>query len=124
MKTMIRSLLKRGGTVLFTCLCMAVLSGCHGSKGLSEFEAPDEFDVSRNYEITFWAKSDTNKTQTNIYEKAIADFETIYPNIKVNLKLYTDYGHTDHAKRLYHLTRSYRHLSDRGQSGSSFGNAL
>lgn len=92
MKTMIRSLFKKGGTVLLTCLCMAVLTGCHGSKGLSEFEAPDEFDVSRNYEITFWAKSDTNKTQTNIYEKAIADFETIYPNIKVNLKLYTDYG--------------------------------
>ena len=53
---------------------------------------PEEFDESGQYEITFWAKNDTNKTQTAIYQKAIADFETLYPNIKVNLRLYTDYG--------------------------------
>ena len=49
-------------------------------------------DTSKNYEITFWAKNDTNKTQTKIYEQAIADFEELYPNIQVNLRLYTDYG--------------------------------
>ena len=27
-----------------------------------------------------------------IYEQAIADFEALYPNITVNLRLYTDYG--------------------------------
>lgn len=32
------------------------LTGCHGSKGLPEFTVPEEFDTSRNYEITFWAK--------------------------------------------------------------------
>ncbi|MBD5483254.1 MAG: extracellular solute-binding protein [Lachnospiraceae bacterium] len=53
---------------------------------------PEEFDTSRNYTITFWAKNDTNKTQTDIYERAIAEFEQLYPNIKVNLRLYTDYG--------------------------------
>lgn len=68
------------------------LTGCHGSKGLSAFEVPEEFNDSKQYEITFWAKNDTNKTQTAIYEKAIADFEKIYPNITVNLRLYTDYG--------------------------------
>lgn len=68
------------------------LTGCHGSKGLPEFTVPEEFDTSRNYEITFWAKNDTNKTQTDIYKKAIADFEALYPNITVNLNLYTDYG--------------------------------
>ena len=68
------------------------LTGCHGSKGLPEFTVPEEFDTSRNYEITFWAKNDTNKTQTEIYKKAIADFEALYPNITVNLNLYTDYG--------------------------------
>ena len=47
---------------------------------------------ARNYEITFWAKNDTNKTQTEIYKKAIEDFEELYPNITVNLRLYTDYG--------------------------------
>ena len=54
-----------------------VLAGCHGAKGSQEFTVPAEFDESRNYEITFWAKNDTNKTQTAIYEQAIRDFEEI-----------------------------------------------
>ena len=68
------------------------LTGCHGAKEEKNFELPDTFDTSKNYELTFWAKNDTNKTQTDIYKKAIADFEALYPNITVNLKLYTDYG--------------------------------
>lgn len=68
------------------------LTGCHGSKGLSAFAVPESFDEARNYEITFWAKNDTNKTQTAIYQKAITDFEGIYPNIRINLRLYTNYG--------------------------------
>mgnify|MGYP000885834133 FL=1 len=68
------------------------LTGCHGAKEEKNFELPDTFDTSKNYEITFWAKNDTNKTQTDIYKKAISDFEALYPNITVNLKLYTDYG--------------------------------
>lgn len=68
------------------------LTGCHGSKGLSAFAVPESFDETRNYEITFWAKNDTNKTQTAIYQKAITDFEGIYPNIRINLRLYTNYG--------------------------------
>lgn len=71
---------------------MSALTGCHGHAGLAEFEIPEKFDLSREYEITFWAKNDTNKTQTAIYEKAINDFEKLYPNITVNLRLYTDYG--------------------------------
>lgn len=70
----------------------ALLTGCHGSKGLEEFQIPEAFDTSKEYEITFWAKNDTNKTQTAIYEQAIADFEEIYPNIQVNMRLYTNYG--------------------------------
>ncbi len=76
-------------TILISVL---ILTGCHGSKGMESFEMPQEFDTTENYEITFWAKNDTNKTQTAIYEKAIRDFEKLYPNIKVNLRLYTDYG--------------------------------
>ncbi len=68
------------------------LAGCHGSLGMASFEIPEAFDESRDYEITFWAKNDTNLTQVAIYEQAIADFEALYPNIKVNLRLYTDYG--------------------------------
>lgn len=72
--------------------CVCALASCHGSRGQTEFAVPEEFDTSRNFEITFWAKNDTNKTQTAIYEKAIADFEALYPNVDVSLRLYTDYA--------------------------------
>ena len=78
--------------VLLLVLLSLSLTACHGSKGRAGFEVPAEFDTSKNYEITFWAKNDTNKTQTEIYKKAIADFEALYPNITVSMKLYTDYG--------------------------------
>lgn len=76
----------------FMVVCFTVLTGCHGQERIAAFEIPEEFDLTRDYEITFWAKNDTNKTQTEIYEKAISDFEDAYPNITVNLRLYTDYG--------------------------------
>ena len=75
--------------ILLACL---LLTGCHGAPERSAYEIPEAFDTSRNYEITFWAKNDTNITQVNIYKKAIEDFEALYPNITVNLRLYTDYG--------------------------------
>lgn len=68
------------------------LTGCHGSKEKTAFQIPETFDETRNYEITFWAKNDTNLTQVEIYKRAIADFQALYPNITVNLRLYTDYG--------------------------------
>jgi multiple sugar transport system substrate-binding protein len=85
------------GTKLVTVVMMAAIgavcmTGCHGSKGLEAFEVPEEFDASKDYEITFWAKNDTNKTQTAIYEQTIADFEQVYPNIHVNMRLYTNYS--------------------------------
>ncbi|MCM1387720.1 MAG: extracellular solute-binding protein [Bacillus sp. (in: Bacteria)] len=72
--------------------CLFTLTGCHGREGMAAFAIPEQFDTSAEYEITFWAKNDTNKTQTMIYEQAIRDFEALYPNITVNLRLYTDYG--------------------------------
>ena len=88
--------MKKLAKIMALCLVLTLLvpalSGCHGARGLDPFVLPEEFDTSRTYEITFWAKNDTNKTQTDIYNKAIEDFEAIYPNIKVNLRLYTDYG--------------------------------
>lgn len=68
------------------------LFGCHGSRETASFTVPTSFDESKQYEITFWAKNDTNKRQTDIYKKAIEDFQALYPNITVNLRLYTDYG--------------------------------
>lgn len=83
----------RKAAILFFLLtaCM-VLGACHGKTETIAFATPEEFDESRNYEITFWAKNDTNLTQTEIYSKTIGEFEKIYPNIHVNLRLYTDYG--------------------------------
>ena len=80
---------RRLGILLGSVLC---LTGCHGSRESAAFEIPEEFNTAGQYEITFWAKNDTNKTQTDICERAIDDFETLYPNITVNLRLYTDYG--------------------------------
>ncbi len=79
-------------TVLALTMCLCLLTACHGKESLTPFVIPEEFDLSKHYEITFWAKNDTNKTQTAIYEQAISDFEALYPNITVNLRLYTDYG--------------------------------
>ena len=82
-------------------LAAFLLSGCHGAISApgdsapatdTAYTLPEAFDTSRQYEITFWAKNDTNMTQVNIYKQAIADFEALYPNITVNLRLYTDYG--------------------------------
>lgn len=85
-----KRLVRLAAACLFAfCLC---LSGCHGSRNSAGFVMPESLDESRPIEITFWAKNDTNKTQTEVYKKAIADFEELYPNIKVKMKLYTDYG--------------------------------
>lgn len=71
------------------------LSGCHGAVERNAFSVPDLFDTEREYNISFWAKNDTNIVQVNVYKKAIEDFEKLYPNIHVELKLYTDYGEID-----------------------------
>ena len=78
--------------LLLVLLLLSLLTGCHGAEEQAVFDIPDAFDTSKTYEITFWAKNDTNKTQTQIYENAIAGFEALYPNVKVKLRLYTDYG--------------------------------
>ena len=79
-------------SLLLVLVTVLALTGCHGRVQRTSFSVPEEFDTSRNYEITFWAKNDTNKTQVAIYEQAIAGFQELYPNITVNLRLYTDYG--------------------------------
>lgn len=83
---------KIAAIMTFVSLASLILTGCHGRKGMEPFAMPEEFDETVGYNITFWAKNDTNKTQTDIYKKAIADFNKIYPNIHVELRLYTDYG--------------------------------
>ena len=79
-------------TIFALLLLLLTLTGCHGARERLSFEIPAEFDTSRQFEITFWAKNDTNVTQAEIYKKAIADFQALYPNITVNMRLYTDYS--------------------------------
>ena len=84
--------MKKMLSVLLLLSLMLPMGGCHGAKVRNTFEVPENFDTAREYEISFWAKNDTNLTQVAIYEKAVEDFEKLYPNIKVKLRLYTDYG--------------------------------
>ena len=76
---------------LALCLLLG-LCGCHKGKQLEEFNAPMEFDTSREFTITFWAKNESNQNQVAIYEQAVADFEALYPNIHVELKTYINYA--------------------------------
>ena len=78
--------------LLLVLTLLLTLTACHGSAGLEQVELPAEFDETRQYEITFWAKNESNLTQANIYRQAIEDFQALYPNITVKLKIYTDYG--------------------------------
>ena len=86
-------------SLLLIAALLLSFTGCHGKKeeNITEvtepsFNVPESFDETKAQEITFWAKNDNNKTQIEIYRKAIQDFEALYPNITVKLKLYSDYG--------------------------------
>ena len=87
-----RGVWKKRSVLAAAAAALCLLPGCHGSRQSADFTIPEEFNTAENYEITFWAKNDTNITQTEIYKKAIEDFQELYPNITVNLRLYTDYG--------------------------------
>ena len=79
--------------VVALVLPLLTLTGCHGNVDpMPAFEVPGEFDESKQYEITFWAKNETNNDQKAVYAKAVEDFEALYPNIKVTLKDYTNYN--------------------------------
>ena len=81
--------------ILSLLLCLVLLfgiTGCHKAKTIASFAVPEEFDTSRQFTISFWAKNDSNETQVAVYEQAITDFEKCYPNIHVELKTYTNYG--------------------------------
>ena len=103
-----KNVFKKLATISLVISLVLSLFSCHGkydpeangsesnatnySDALLDFKLPESFDETRQYEISFWAKSDSNATQTAIYEKAIEDFEKLYPNVKVNLLVEMDYG--------------------------------
>lgn len=79
--------------LLITILLLLSLSliSCHKKQPMTEFFMPDDFDDNAHYNISFWAKNDTNLYQKRIYEQAVSDFESLYPNINVNIKSYNNY---------------------------------
>ena len=95
---------KRALALLLCLLSLLPLCACHGRLAAApdetaaetpsdgESPVPESFDESRPVEIVFWAKNDTNKTQIAIYEAARTGFEKLYPNVKVKIRYYTDYG--------------------------------
>ncbi len=85
--------LKIFSLMLCLLMLMSLLTSCHGKQQIiEEFKIDAEFNEAEQIEISFWAKNDNNATQVEIYKKAIADFEALYPNIKVNFKPYSDYN--------------------------------
>lgn len=77
LKSKIKKMLWVAAAILVPMSLAMGLSGCHGSRERVSFNVPDTFDETGDFEITFWAKNDTNKTQTAIYEKAISDFRDV-----------------------------------------------
>ena len=77
--------------LLSLMLVTVLLSGCHGGRSQGEFAVPEYVDLTKEYNISFWAKNDNNQTQAEIYKQAIKNFEELYPNIHVTMKTYMDY---------------------------------
>ena len=95
-----RNLLKAVALLICLAILISAFAACHGRGNIGgdetnnggDFDTEIKFDETKSVEITFWAKNDSNATQVGIYKKAIADFEALYPNIKVTFKPYSDYG--------------------------------
>ena len=68
------------------------VTSCHKNISINRFEIPIFFDETENVEITFWAKNENNQNQQKVYRDAVSEFEKLYPNITVKLKLYSDYN--------------------------------
>lgn len=68
------------------------LTSCHGAREIAGFEIPTDFNPNAEYEISFWAKNEGHDAQADVYRDAIKRFNEYYPNIKVNLKIYSNYN--------------------------------
>ena len=87
-----RTALHFAALLLLLAMAACMLSACHGSVQRAGFAVPASFDETNDIEIVFWAKNDTNKAQTEVYQRAIDEFQALYPNVTVTMRLYTDYS--------------------------------
>ena len=92
MKQRFSGIFRRIGALAITATIAAtLLTGCHGGSKRLAFSGQAKLDLSGEYNISFWAKNDTNRRQAEIYKQAIKEFEALYPNIHVTMKTYMDY---------------------------------
>ena len=84
--------MKRLVCILLLSALLLINTGCHGATEQASFQVPQAFDENTPIEITFWSKNESNKNQVAVYKQAIEDFQSLYPNVTVNMKLYTNYG--------------------------------
>ena len=85
-------ILKRTAAALMLLAAALLLGGCHVIRPGSDYmDVPSSLNETRPIELMFWAKNDSNKTQIEVYTKAIEDFEKLYPSIRINLKSYSNY---------------------------------
>ena len=73
---------------LLLCLVLGMFAGCHGSMNRSTFVIPDALDTTRNFEITFWAKNESNLTQAEVYQ---AGGDGLNPEAKLLIPYDRDY---------------------------------
>jgi multiple sugar transport system substrate-binding protein len=75
---------------LLLSLCLGTLAGCKPANKVVDFEMPEGgFDTTKDVEIVFYHSM--GAALQEILNTAIADFNEIYPNIKVTHKSYGDY---------------------------------
>ena len=88
MKKIISSILL---AAMLLALALGGMTGCKKTEKIKEFEMPEGgLDTSREITITFYHQM--GAALQNILNTAIADFNKIYPNIKVEHKSYGDYN--------------------------------
>ena len=84
--------IKISAVLLLLAAALLLLSGCHTVPVSSDhIDVPAVLDETRQIELTFWAKNDSNETQKAVYTRAIEEFEKLYPNIRIYLRSYTKY---------------------------------
>lgn len=73
--------------IISLVMWFSAVSALGENAGISSVES-----AGGSVELYFWAKNDSNAKQTAVYYRAISEFEALYPNVKINLRLYSDYG--------------------------------
>ena len=85
------------------------------------FALPDTFDTSKSYEVTFWAKNDTNKTSDRYLQKGHCRFssavsqhygesETLYRLWENLQRRHHQPGYRNHTGCVHHLPGPHCHL--------------